>query len=103
MSASDNVPLQPSSPVLAVADGLANLEIQHNSPSPPSQLSPKPHPNHTVLRPFVMYSRPELLFLHKSPLVQLPNGMPALKDWFGFVFPAPVLPATCSPHIQNRK
>jgi hypothetical protein len=36
-------------------------------------------------RPFVMYSRPHLLFLHKSPLVCPPAGMPALKDWFGFV------------------
>ncbi|KAF9240938.1 hypothetical protein BU15DRAFT_61250 [Melanogaster broomeanus] len=25
----------------------------------------------------------KLLFLHKSPLVQPPTGMPALKDWFG--------------------
>ncbi|KAG1757400.1 hypothetical protein EDB19DRAFT_1657283 [Suillus lakei] len=34
-------------------------------------------------RPFVMYSRPHLLLLHKSPLVCTPAGMPALKDWFG--------------------
>ncbi|KAG6381329.1 hypothetical protein JVT61DRAFT_5739 [Boletus reticuloceps] len=72
MSASDNVP----SPVITVADGLANLAIQHHSPSPVPQHSPNS-------RPFIMYSRPQLLFLHKSPLVQLPNGMPALKDWFG--------------------
>lgn len=36
-------------------------------------------------RPFVMYSRLHLLLLHKSPLVCTPTGMPALKDWFGFV------------------
>ncbi|KAF8559241.1 hypothetical protein OG21DRAFT_1503146 [Imleria badia] len=80
MSASDNVS---SSPVLPVADGLANLAIQQNSPSPASQLSPDSPQIHPLSRPFVMYSRPQLLFLHKSPLVQLPCGMPALKDWFG--------------------
>lgn len=41
--------------------------------------------NDTYSRPFVMYSRPHLLLLHKSPLVCPPAGMPALKDWFGFV------------------
>jgi hypothetical protein len=40
-------------------------------------------------RPFVMYSRLQLLLLHKSPLVCTPTGMPALKDWFGFV-PCPI-------------
>ncbi|OJA10762.1 hypothetical protein AZE42_00328 [Rhizopogon vesiculosus] len=39
--------------------------------------------NEIYSRPFVMYSRPRLLFLHKSPLVCPPTGMPPLKDWFG--------------------
>ncbi|KAI9572813.1 hypothetical protein HD554DRAFT_2326246 [Boletus coccyginus] len=81
MSASDGVPPQRSSPVVAVADSLASLAIQHNSPV--SQHSPESPQIHPDSRPFIMYSRPQLLFLHKSPLVQPPCGMPALKDWFG--------------------
>ncbi|OSD03522.1 hypothetical protein PYCCODRAFT_1476918 [Trametes coccinea BRFM310] len=34
-------------------------------------------------RPLKIYARPDLLFLSKSPLVGLPEGMPAFKDWFG--------------------
>ncbi|KAH7915376.1 hypothetical protein BJ138DRAFT_1141973 [Hygrophoropsis aurantiaca] len=41
------------------------------------------HRNDHKNRPLVIYSRPQLLYLHKSPLVKLPPGMPALKDWFG--------------------
>jgi hypothetical protein len=36
-------------------------------------------------RPAYVYTRPQLVFLHKSPLVTTPTGMPALKDWFGYV------------------
>ncbi|CAE6399775.1 unnamed protein product [Rhizoctonia solani] len=34
-------------------------------------------------RPFVRYTRAQLLYLSKSPLVTVPNGMPHFKDWFG--------------------
>ncbi|CAE6521192.1 unnamed protein product [Rhizoctonia solani] len=34
-------------------------------------------------RPFVRYTRAHLLYLSKSPLVTVPNGMPHFKDWFG--------------------
>ncbi|CCM00939.1 uncharacterized protein FIBRA_02986 [Fibroporia radiculosa] len=30
-----------------------------------------------------VYTRAQILYLRKSPLVQPPNGMPSLKDWFG--------------------
>lgn len=41
------------------------------------------HPARTLL----IYSRPQMLKLCKSPLVKPPDGMPALKDWFGCVSP----------------
>ncbi|CCO26966.1 hypothetical protein BN14_00999 [Rhizoctonia solani AG-1 IB] len=34
-------------------------------------------------RPFLRYTRAQLLYLSKSPLVTVPNGMPHFKDWFG--------------------
>ncbi|KAJ1311343.1 hypothetical protein OPQ81_009836 [Rhizoctonia solani] len=34
-------------------------------------------------RPFIRYTRAYLLYLSKSPLVTVPNGMPHFKDWFG--------------------
>src|SRR6266404_4628257 len=38
----------------------------------------------TYIRPFVSYSQSQILCLYKSPLVSPPNGMPPLKDWFGY-------------------
>jgi hypothetical protein len=37
-------------------------------------------------RLLVIYPRPQMLKLSKSPLVKLPGGMPTLKDWFGYGF-----------------
>ena len=37
----------------------------------------------TPPRPLKVYTRYELLHISKSPLVGLPEGMPAFKDWFG--------------------
>lgn len=37
----------------------------------------------TMFRPIKTYTRPQILFLHNSPLVRLPPDMPELKDWFG--------------------
>lgn len=36
-------------------------------------------------RPPLVYTRSQALQLYKSPLVQAPDGMPQLKDWFGYV------------------
>ena len=36
-------------------------------------------------RPLRVYARHDMIHLSKSPLVCLPEGMPALKDWFGYV------------------
>ncbi|KAF8609305.1 hypothetical protein BDV93DRAFT_139782 [Ceratobasidium sp. AG-I] len=48
------------------------------SPELPSGVPPELN-----TRSFVQYTRAELLYLSKSPLVKIPNGMPAFKDWFG--------------------
>ncbi|KAH8988800.1 hypothetical protein EDB92DRAFT_2008494 [Lactarius akahatsu] len=37
-----------------------------------------------ILMPFVSYTQSQILWLYKSPLVSPPNGMPPLKDWFGY-------------------
>lgn len=37
-------------------------------------------------RRLVIYPRPQILRLSKSPLVKPPVNMPALKDWFGYGF-----------------
>lgn len=39
------------------------------------------------LRPFVSYTHAQILFLYHSPLVSPPQGMPLLKDWFGYAIP----------------
>jgi hypothetical protein len=38
-------------------------------------------------RPFVSYTHAQILFLYKSPFVSPPQGMPLLKDWFGYAVP----------------
>ncbi|KAG8219944.1 hypothetical protein J3R82DRAFT_949 [Butyriboletus roseoflavus] len=98
MSSSDNVPPQQSTPVLVMTDSLTNLAIQPHDSFSVSQDSPQSRQDCPDSGPFIMYSRSQLLFLHKSPLVQLPCGMPALKDWFGSVLTptSPLLPAVCS-------
>lgn len=70
-----------------LSDTVAKVSLR---PDNPSSQSPEPvadsltkDKNDIHSRPFVMYSRPHLLLLHKSPLVCTPTGMPALKDWFG--------------------
>jgi zinc finger CCCH domain-containing protein 13 len=34
--------------------------------------------------PLYIYSIRQCLYLSKSPLVKAPDGMPLLKDWFGY-------------------
>jgi len=82
------LPPQPQPAVAdVISDSLSNLALQsHDLPKePPLQPQNDPTP-----RPLIMYSRSQLLFLHKSPLVKIPNGMPAFKDWFGYA----ALPST---------
>ncbi|KIJ21604.1 hypothetical protein PAXINDRAFT_95149 [Paxillus involutus ATCC 200175] len=87
-SASDNAVTaqdprtQHTTAVEAISDSLANVSIQGDNTSN-SQCSPTSPQNNSESQPFIVYARSQLLFLHKSPLVRLPSGMPALKDWFG--------------------
>ena len=72
---------------LSDAVSKVSLRPDHSSSQPPESVTDSlaKDKNEIHSRPFVMYSRPHLLLLHKSPLVCLPTGMPALKDWFGCV------------------
>ncbi|KAG0709037.1 hypothetical protein DFH29DRAFT_890248 [Suillus ampliporus] len=78
-------------PENGVVDNLSNalskvsLRPDHTSSKSPESVTDSlaKDKNDTHSRPFVMYSRPHLLLLHKSPLVCPPAGMPPLKDWFG--------------------
>ena len=36
-----------------------------------------------LVRPYIMYSREELLVLSRSPLVHVPVTMPSFEVWFG--------------------
>lgn len=40
-------------------------------------------PTHTPPRALHIYTRSDMLKICQSPLVKPPEGMPALKDWFG--------------------
>ncbi|KAI6044965.1 hypothetical protein EDC04DRAFT_181199 [Pisolithus marmoratus] len=78
---------QPSGAAMdAVSDGLSNVSLQSmdtfDLKDIPSSVLPPPQDD-VMPQPFIMYSRSQLLFLHKSPLVKIPDGMPALKEWFG--------------------
>ncbi|KAL1705049.1 hypothetical protein EV121DRAFT_270066 [Schizophyllum commune] len=63
-----------------LADAVAGLAIQDDQ-RPPEQAQGTQQPDSQ--RPLRIYTRKQLLYLHASPLVQLPPGMPELKDWFG--------------------
>lgn len=63
-----------------MTDTLSKVQMDDENDDPFTSKSP----NHTP-RKLVIYPRPHLLMLHKSPLVKPPEDMPALKDWFGYV------------------
>ncbi|CAE7212758.1 unnamed protein product [Rhizoctonia solani] len=48
-----------------------------------SRETPSEQDKKSNTRPFIRYTRAQLLYLSKSPLVTVPNGMPHFKDWFG--------------------
>ncbi|GLB36314.1 hypothetical protein LshimejAT787_0306020 [Lyophyllum shimeji] len=64
---------------LAVA--LAGVAV--NDEASQTEAMASPGKNDSSSRPMRVYTRSQLLFLSSSPLVQLPPGMPELKDWFG--------------------
>ncbi|EMD41793.1 hypothetical protein CERSUDRAFT_110356 [Gelatoporia subvermispora B] len=63
----------------SLVDDVAKLTIE-NAKSPGKTTTHEPN---APVRPLRVYSRGQLLALYKSPLVQPPDDMPALKDWFG--------------------
>lgn len=65
-----------------LADALAKVEIESQDSS---LLVNDEKEQQQPPRPLHIYSRIDALNLSKSPLVTLPEGMPALKDWFGYV------------------
>lgn len=50
---------------------------------PPQHDAEKSQTDSSTNRPLRIYSRAQLLHLHRSPLVQPPPDMPELKMWFG--------------------
>lgn len=64
-----------------IVEGVANVSVQDGdcgdtSTSKSERVSPKP---------VRVYTRSQVLYLRDSPLVKPPEGMPSLKDWFGYV------------------
>ncbi|KAF9270385.1 hypothetical protein L218DRAFT_993006 [Marasmius fiardii PR-910] len=76
----DTTTSQDASKVSIPVNETNNIDSEPVS-SPHSVDQPKEEP--TPSRPLRIYTRPQILALHKSPLVSVPNGMPELKDWFG--------------------
>lgn len=63
-----------------VVEAVTNVSLQDEATTYVNQKVNEPPP-----RPLHVYTRYGLLHLSKSPLVNIPEGMPALKDWFGCV------------------
>lgn len=64
-----------------LGEALAKTELQEDD----SSLATTEQVAAQSARPLHVYKRPELLFLSKSPLVKPPDGLPPLKEWFGYV------------------
>ncbi|KDQ16605.1 hypothetical protein BOTBODRAFT_64580 [Botryobasidium botryosum FD-172 SS1] len=62
-------------------------QLKENTPvkpiSAPEAPKDAPASTHTTAPKLVSYTRAEVLYLSRSPLVKPPDGMPALKEWFG--------------------
>ncbi|TBU64975.1 hypothetical protein BD310DRAFT_913781 [Dichomitus squalens] len=73
----DTLTSPPANTVEDVAEAVAKVSLQDQVAADVHDKSP-----HTA-RPLKVYTRNELLYLSKSSLVNIPNGMPHFKDWFG--------------------
>ncbi|KAI0374258.1 hypothetical protein BV20DRAFT_1049086 [Pilatotrama ljubarskyi] len=62
----------------AVVEAVAKASLQDEVATDVQQKTSESPP-----RPLRIYPRHDVLHLSKSPLVGLPEGMPAFKDWFG--------------------
>jgi zinc finger CCCH domain-containing protein 13 len=66
---------------LAHSMSKVNLDDEHEETVPLDKRNTEQSARHLVI-----YPRLQVLKLSKSPLVKPPEGMPALKDWFGYGF-----------------
>ncbi|KAG5221529.1 Zinc finger CCCH domain-containing protein [Salix suchowensis] len=83
-------------------NSLASLTLQ-NDGGQSDNSDEKPMPD-SPPRPLKIYTPQQLLFLYESPLVQVPNGMPDLKDWFGSVSDIPegtIVDTTARPSFRS--
>lgn len=76
--ASKSLPENGTTNDLVGAMSQVNLDHEQNTDIPFDHEAIKPPP-----RPLYIYSRDDMLKICQSPLVKPPEGMPALKDWFG--------------------
>ncbi|CDO72329.1 hypothetical protein BN946_scf184977.g26 [Trametes cinnabarina] len=67
-----------SDAVDSVVDAVAKASLQDEVATDVDRKSQDSDP-----RPLRIYTCHDLLFLSRSPLIGLPEGMPAFKDWFG--------------------
>ncbi|KAI0793417.1 hypothetical protein C8Q75DRAFT_750127 [Abortiporus biennis] len=67
-----------SNPLENITESLEKITLQHEDSSVDVVVKTDEPP-----RPPYVYSRAEILYLSKSPLVKAPDGMPPLKYWFG--------------------
>lgn len=75
--------LATSTDLLQTATHTLSLHTLQNAPGQ-TTLAEAQKPN-TNAPPMITYTRPQILCLHNSPLVQPPANMPEFKDWFGSV------------------
>ena len=86
-ASNDNVQLHAQNPQSqdSLASQLEHLAIQDHAESHEQAQAPA-EAQELAPRPYIVYTRSQILHLSQSPLVKLPDGMPSFKSWFGFVF-----------------
>lgn len=72
----------PNSETDALSGALQATSL-NDAPRPPQNDPENTQDDPNATRPLRIYTRAQLLNLHRSPLVQPPPDMPELKIWFG--------------------
>lgn len=67
----------------ALAAKLESMDLESSGDAQVQATSSKAE--ETNPRRLIVYSRKQILYLSKSPLVKPPDGMPSFKSWFGSV------------------
>ncbi|KAK7058811.1 hypothetical protein VNI00_001435 [Paramarasmius palmivorus] len=77
-------PIQASTEPSELSENVANDDTEPaQSQVTPGQAEDKTQASPSTSRPLRIYTKAQIIALHKSPLVAVPEGMPELKDWFG--------------------